>query len=385
MICAIIGRETNLAYAEIESAIGDFEKVNSECVVFEYEKDTLIDIGKFGTVIKLAKVIDKVDSTAELGSTITAALLKISKDRDVGNLDFGISIYGKNLNYKTYKKLLIGTKKALAQSNIKTRFVESSSNVLNAAQIKYNNLSTTGVELIIAFSKDDIIIGMTYGVQDIDSYSKRDYGRPCRDMKVGMFPPKLAQSMINIAQVQPGSIVYDPFCGSGIVLQESALLGIEAWGSDLSESMVKCSKSNIKWLQDNYSIARPCKIFSADATKLTHWPDSKYHIVTEGFLGSPLHKIPTASELDRFSSELSPIYLDFVKNLKASSRAPESIVLTLPCWKQNSGLECLNIIDQIEELGYTIKQFQSVQYDKVIYKRDNQIVGRQILALKSKI
>jgi len=77
-------------------------------------------------------------------------------------------------------------------------------------------------------------------VQDIENYSKRDYGKT-RDMEVGMLPPKLAQMMLNIAAschaCTPRGInsygrnlskkdsgissktgmtnikVYDPFCG----------------------------------------------------------------------------------------------------------------------------------------------------------------------------
>lgn len=383
MLCAIIGRETNLAYAEIESVLGDFEKIGSDCVVFQNKNNTPPDISKFGSVIKLAKVIEHLENDTDINTIIPGLLLTIAREKGIASLDFGISIYGKNISHKTYKKLLISSKKYLANYNIKSRFVESKKYILNAAQIKHNKLITNGIELMIAFSKNNAFIGETYAVQDIDAYSIRDYGRPCRDMKVGMFPPKLAQSMIHIAKVQEDAIVYDPFCGSGIVLQEALLQNIEAWGSDISENMVKCSGLNLKWLQNNFSTIKQFKLFNADATKLTIVPDTRYHIVTEGYLGSPLHQIPNTDDIRCFRNQLSPIYLDFLRRIKQASRLPESIVLALPCWKKSGGLDCLNIIDQIRNLGYTINQFQSVPYDKVIYKRDNQIVGRQIISLKT--
>jgi hypothetical protein len=61
---------------------------------------------------------------------------------------------------------------------------------------------------------------------------------------------------------------------------------------------------------------------------------------------------------------------------------PNSVVLSLPCWQTNNGLEMLEIIDQIKKLGYTVKQFKSVDTTSLVYKREEQIVGRQILALE---
>jgi len=384
MICAIIGREKNLAYAEIESVVGSFNKVNSESVIFESTKNTGLDINRLGTVIKLAKLHGYANSFDELSAELAQAILNMVRSRNSKNIDFGISLYGKSVPYKAYKRLLIDTKKSLAKNGVRSRFVESKSGILNTAQIKYNKLLSTGVEVLIMFSADKITTAITYSVQDIDSYSKRDYGRPCRDMKVGMFPPKLAQSMLNISQADADSIIYDPFCGSGIVLQESLLCGHQAWGSDISDKMVQCSKLNIKWLQDNYRTVDDAKIFIADATKLSNVPDKNYHIITEGFLGSAQNHIPTASQIENLRTELSTLYIAFLKNLKTLTNMPESIVITLPCWKQKESLEHLNIVDQIRKLGYTINQFQSVEYDKVIYKRPNQIVGRQILSIKPK-
>lgn len=385
MYCAIIGREISLAYAELESTIGTFEKINSESVIFDYNKPKEININNFGTLIKLGSTNSKVKNIADLYLEIPEIILQYVQSKDTTSINFGISIYGKKVPYKIYKKLLINAKKSLAKNRIKARFVESSTNVLNAAQIKHNNLTSTGLEILLLFSKNDIIIATTNSVQDIDSYSKRDYGRPCRDMKVGMFPPKLAQGMISMANIEQDSIVYDPFCGSGIVLQEALLQDYESWGSDISDNMVKCSTANLEWLKNNYSINKSFNLFSADATRLKDLPSNKYHIVTEGYLGNPFSQIPSREVIDKVKNELSSVYLGFLKTIMSASNLPQNIVLALPCWKQNSNLEYLNIIDQILKLGYTIKQFQSVQFDEIIYKRPNQIVGRQVLVLIPKI
>ena len=85
-------------------------------------------------------------------------------------------------------------------------------------------------------------------MQDIESYTKRDRERPKRDAKVGMLPPKLAQIIINLAAGQLpeeklqnicdiplgepiprrllGQTVLDPFCGTGVILQEASADGL---------------------------------------------------------------------------------------------------------------------------------------------------------------
>jgi hypothetical protein len=94
-----------------------------------------------------------------------------------------------------------------------------------------------------------------------------------------------------------------------------------------------------------------------------------------------LSNSPTVEQLTSLRAELSELYLGFLKNILSLRNKPNSVVLSIPCWQTNNGLEMLEIIDQIKKLGYTVKQFKSVGTTNLIYKREEQIVGRQILAL----
>lgn len=68
----------------------------------------------------------------------------------------------------------------------------------------------------------------------------RDYGRPARDARVGMLPPKLAQIMLNLSvKDEKSGTVLDPFCGTGVLLQEAALAGFDFIGSDIEPRMVE--------------------------------------------------------------------------------------------------------------------------------------------------
>lgn len=58
----------------------------------------------------------------------------------------------------------------------------------------------------------------------------------------GKFYPQLAKSLFNLAQLEPGQTVLDPFCGSGTVLLESYLNGLRGFGTDINILAVKIAR-----------------------------------------------------------------------------------------------------------------------------------------------
>ncbi|MEM3627944.1 MAG: DNA methyltransferase [Candidatus Bathyarchaeia archaeon] len=58
-------------------------------------------------------------------------------------------------------------------------------------------------------------------------------------------PPKLARCMVNLAKPEKGETVFDPFCGTGSMLIEAALMGFKVLGLDAQRYMVKGSLKNL--------------------------------------------------------------------------------------------------------------------------------------------
>ena len=58
--------------------------------------------------------------------------------------------------------------------------------------------------------------------------------------------PRIARSMVNLANCSPNDTVLDPFCGTGGILIEAADMGIKAKGMDLLEKMIVNSKGNLE-------------------------------------------------------------------------------------------------------------------------------------------
>ncbi|MEM3581220.1 MAG: DNA methyltransferase [Candidatus Bathyarchaeia archaeon] len=59
-------------------------------------------------------------------------------------------------------------------------------------------------------------------------------------------PPKLARCMVNLAKPKAGDLVFDPFCGTGSILIEAALIGCRVLGVDVQRRMVRGSLKNFK-------------------------------------------------------------------------------------------------------------------------------------------
>jgi tRNA (guanine10-N2)-dimethyltransferase len=58
--------------------------------------------------------------------------------------------------------------------------------------------------------------------------------------------PRLARALINLTAVRKGESLLDPFCGTGGILIEAALLGVNAMGSDLSVKMIEGCAENME-------------------------------------------------------------------------------------------------------------------------------------------
>jgi tRNA (guanine10-N2)-dimethyltransferase len=232
------------------------------------------------------------------------------------------------------------------------------------------------------------IIARTTGVQDITSYTRRDRGRPKRDARVGMLPPKLAQIIINLAAAStaPGDkTVLDPFCGTGVVLQEAMLMGFNVYGTDLEKRMIDYSYANLEWLRDTLHVSQPTALLKpGDATSHT-WGERVDFVASETYLGRPFTSAPNPEVLAKTISECNAILKKFLQNMHGQLQPGARLCLAIPAWQVSPGkFKHLPLIDQIEDLGYNRLSFEHTRSEDLLYYRADQIVARQLLVLQVK-
>ncbi len=375
---AILGRQPAISLAELISLYpSKVQSLNSEAALISAE---IVDFDRLGGSVKLAKVIEILPGT-KISVIITGLAKTVPNHIHGSKVTIGLSLYGFKITSKSAFAASLELKKLLKQAGLSIRVVPGLQ--LDAAQIQHNHLISKGADIVIVASANATYIGITKQVQDIERYAQRDHGRPCRDPKVGMLPPKLAQIMINLANPHPGAVVLDPFCGTGVILQEALLMGYPTYGSDIEPELVDMTKRNLAWLTSKFGVLPKHILEMGNATSL-HWDQPIGAVVTEGYLGPAMSSAPSSEQVKSLASDSRALTLAFLTNLATQTQPGTPVCITLPAWRTGQKFHRLNIIDQIEPLGYTLKQLLPASQSDLLYARSNQIVGRELITLMRK-
>lgn len=84
-----------------------------------------------------------------------------------------------------------------------------------------------------------VVFKIDRGAYDIRNPGKREFFHP------GVMMPRTARTLINITCSHRGDRVLDPFCGTGGILIEAEMLGMQLLGSDFDPMMVCGSLQNV--------------------------------------------------------------------------------------------------------------------------------------------
>ncbi len=362
---AVLGRLPKLSLAELESLFDNVEPRTPALATFL--SDETPDINRLGGTQKIGVELPDgfnylIDSLADLPE---------------GKITLGVSDFRKRTNPFKAQGEALKIKKLLARRGRSVRVLQNKTAVLSTATSHHNQLAEKQNHLEIMLT--DFGNFQLTGVQNITEYAKRDQARPARDAKVGMLPPKLAQILINLCgPLEPNSVVLDPFCGTGVVLQEASLMGYQPYGTDLSEKMVDYSRKNLDWLGcKNYQLEQ------GDATTFK-WQNINA-VAAEAFLGQPMSQPPADIKLKQEKELCRTIVLGFFKNLSAQIKSGTPVVLAVPAWLRESGTYSrLNLLDEVEKLGYNVKKFINLGEQDLLYYREGQVVARDIIVLRKK-
>ena len=337
-----------------------------------FESDAKPKIARLGGTTKLAKPIS-VDGNSAVGPE--KFLLDLDFD---GKFVIGVSDYSRGATSRKSQMLALKIKRVLKKAGRSIRVLENKSAELSTATVFHNQLGEKPghFELILAEKKWYVGIG----VQNINVYRDRDQNRPARDAKNGMLPPKLAQILINLCgPLKPGATVLDPFCGTGVVLQEALLMGYKAYGTDVSERIVGFARKNLEWLKKN-----DFKLAVGDAQDFV-WEQPIDAVAFEGYLGPPMSQPPADIKMKSVMADIYPLYYHTLRNLSSQLKSGTPVVMAVPAWLRPDGhYQRLNLLDEIDELGYNVIKYRTSGQEDLLYHRDGQIVAREIIVLRKK-
>lgn len=390
----ILGREPELSVAELNAMAkhwsGQVVWCSTEAALVTTASEVpLNEFAKLGGSVKMIRVLERWPAGTQPIEVVRAKLdwTWLQQFWPEGRVEFGVSAYGfSNSQRGTLIAHLLGVKKDIRADKRPVRLVTSREPQHSAVTVQRNGLLKNGKEIVLVHHGDEIVVGVTVAVQDYQAYSLRDFGRPNADPKNGMVPPKLAQMMLNIAGANTSDILLDPFCGSGTVLQEAALMGVkQLHGSDNEAKAVKDSQENLRWLvKELPQLNIDLEITKMDARSSTIKPTM---IVTEPYLGQPLRGHEPLQWLKKQAAELAKLYHETFYQWKRILRPGGRVVMLWPLFVSEQGNVQLELDTEVEKLGFVSQdlltpeqaQVLKIENPKVLtYARDDARVRRQV-------
>lgn len=387
----VLGTNTALSVAELTALLGlkNARLLAADFLIWEtgLEINPANVMRLLGGTIKIGVIKKELNTSDEkkLENTIYDLISEKRAFLKEGKFSFGFSDYGK---YQFKKNPLgLNLKKRLQSEKISARFVTSREKTLSSVVVEQNKLLRRGVEFILVKDGNQSLIGETLAVQPFKDLSRRDYGRPARDDASGMLPPKLAQIMINLAQVENMEApIVDPFCGSGTILSEAMLAGYKnLFGSDISPKAIDDTCKNISWIKELYKLeGAKTKILVKNVIHLSKFIKASYAeaVITEPFLGPQRGQINFQAVI----ADLENLYSEAIRQFKIILKSGGRVVMVWPMFygqkpitPSYEGFKMLNMIpDNLQESEFIKKNQRST----IIYGRPGQKVYREIVVLE---
>lgn len=367
-----LGNTPELSFLELTSVFQqvDFQTVTHTWVMSNMSDDfdAIQAMDVLGGTVKIASQVAQwsADITQdEIKQAIADYLISQAKDNKI--------LFAFAQNQPIFELSTGDFKLLLKEAKVKSRYLDSTNQGVKAV-IWLNK--TNIVDLILVHDKEQIHLLKTEAMQDIDNWTNKDRNKPYADRKKGMIPPKVARMMVNLAMASYEASykpkLLDPFCGTGTILMEAALLNCVPFGSDLDYKSVLGSIKNMDWLIEQYDLKKNYHFVRRDVSQIrpTDFPEKVDLIVTEPFLG---RQTPQAKKLPNIFKGLEKLYLGAFSTWTKILADKARVVIVFPRVELSGKIYSLNnLIDKLASKGYTR------QVAPIIYARKNALVQREI-------
>lgn len=279
----------------------------------------------------------------DLGTLVKQLLPHLDEKSNVSCSGYGLG----NDDYETLVRSLLDDIRAAGLR--KVRLLRPKGNELLAEQV----LSRKAADVIAFPYHEGFALGPTAWVPETGSMRHRGTSKPTPHSDISL-SPRLAQILLNLADLQPGQTVLDPFCGSGTILSEAYLRSLRCLGLDASASRVQDARENLRWLgggDGRYDIrkgdARNLGLFLR-GTKVDA-------IVTEPVLLPRLEARPRTTTAREMVERAGEIYSSSLASMANSIRPGGRIVVVVPVVQTMEGEEVALTLNG-RKLGLSLHQ-----------------------------
>ncbi len=331
------------------------------------------------------------------------------------SIHFGVSTYPADKNTPVHLKQFTlgmdeGIKKALRDKGAKRaayvaydepdRRKEDRPNTALWPQTiaRHGLLRPPNAEILASFTHIALYIAKSVAVYDSMLQRYRDESRPFKSTEIST-SPKLCRSLITLAGARRGDTVLDPFCGTGTLLMEAALLGMRCVGIDLDANAVQGTAANLKWLGRELEEYLDFRVLHGDARDSEHLVAEKVDAIAfEPYLGPLYENRPAEPEARALTKDLTGLYRDSLKSLAAILRHDGKVAMTIPVINSKTGRVRIDLDLMLSETPFRIHKMlpggvfksdpnRNTPYmirpnrDLLPERKWGQIVQRQVLTL----
>jgi len=188
------------------------------------------------------------------------------------------------------------------------------------------------IDVQLLKSKDSLFLALTIATIPSTSFQERDLKRPYQNSTISL-SPRIARMLVNLTMLNEGQRLLDPFCGTGTILMEAAVLNINVIGFDKDSQKIKGTWQNINWLRDAGRISKNvhAKLQRRNARDLRFFDrDSIDAIATEPILIPPLKRFPSEEEAKDMLLDSFKTYREFLRSAEYVLKRNGKIALVIP-------------------------------------------------------
>jgi tRNA (guanine10-N2)-dimethyltransferase len=386
----VLGRNPTLSRLEIapfcDEILYDPEKslLLAQNLVFENPRNLpktkeQIFLERLGGIIRFGEVLGEFESEKNLLETI---IQTVQREKSEGKIHLGMSAWGCGKNFLRQN---LSEVKTLFRNTFdrNCRIVNISGKNLSSGKIFGEKLLKNGFEFLIWKRKNSFLLAKTVANQNVRNYTLRDEGKPFRDARMGMLPPKLAQILINIAHPKWEEKVIDPFCGSGTINIEAAIMGFQTIGTDIDPKRVFESRENFNHLATKFRYGEKSGEFFAKNVTDFSLEKSAGIIATEGFLGDVFEKYATERKIQAEGEKVLNLWEKIISHLGKSEI--HTLSFCLPSWRYKEKVHSISekLFAKIEQSSYIPSALFGGKRT-YLYSRPESFVGREICVLTKK-
>ncbi len=385
------GAFPEISFAELHSVLLAFgltkkylTKYGDSVFLLNVDKKLTVELAmtifsRLGGAVRIGEIVEDIDSF-EMNS------------QQKSKITFGISILGntERTDSSFLKKLANNIKRKLKENSTSSRFIlpKDRELSLNAAQVIKNSILSEGFELLLIRNGNQEIYGKTLDIQDLEGFVSRDIQRPESNHEMGTLPTKLARMMVNLTGLKGGTI-WDPFCGSGTILMEAAVLDFNFLASDIDSRAVIDTDNNIKWLLEDGQITNKTlyQAFQFDILKpnpdiVNKLKNTEINaIVCEPYMGPPQTRVLSVEYANKLLGDVKALYkklFDLI-DIKLQKRGIK-IVMIVPSYKTDKGWITFGIRELVGK-RWDLKN-SSLTSGDLKWSRKNSIITRNIFILE---